>query len=170
MVEYLNLALREQGITLAIGRFGNGCSSVWMFCILAGLAQPLGRSACCGMRSQVQILPAIHQSEQRKLKMCELERDISELDSLRTQLAKANERVNNIINGDMTPEDYHKISGSKFVIEKKLKALDDLLEEIQCSVVVPRRYEQFQEPYLEGIKHCIQFIECQQEQLRKEQE
>ncbi len=100
--------------------------------------------------------------------MCELERDISELDSLRTQLAKANERVNNIINGDMTPEDYHKISGSKFVIEKKLKELDDLLEEIQCSVVVPRRYEQLKEPYLEGIKHCIQFIECQQEQLRKE--
>lgn len=94
----------------------------------------------------------------------------SAFESCQDELKKANERVNNIINGDMTPEDYHKISGSKFVIEKKLKALDDLLEEIQCSVVVPRRYEQFQEPYLEGIKHCIQFIECQQEQLRKEQE
>ncbi|MFD3318065.1 hypothetical protein ACE414_10530 [Alteromonas macleodii] len=56
---------------------------------------------------------------------------------------------------------------NKYAIEKKLKALDDLLEEIQCSVVVPKRYKQFQEPYLEGIKHCIQFIECQQEQLRK---
>jgi septal ring factor EnvC (AmiA/AmiB activator) len=59
---------------------------------------------------------------------------------------------------------------NKFAIEKKLKALNDLLEEIQCSVVVPKRYEQLQEPYLEGIKHCIQFIECQSEQLRKEQE
>ncbi len=59
---------------------------------------------------------------------------------------------------------------NKFAIEKKLNALDDLLEEIQCSVVVPKRYEQLQEPYLEGIKHCIQFIECQSEQLRKEQE
>lgn len=226
MVEYLNLALREQGITIAIGRFGNGCSSVWMFCILAGLAQPLGRSACCGMRSQVQILPAIHQSEQRKLKMCELERDISELDSLRAQLAKANERADyymklitsdigyehakdlekgileEIENRDNREEWLDKLSVeiaryfgvdigehssannpwveafeaipedtlNKFAIEKKIEALDDLLEEIQCSVVVPKRYEQFQEPYLEGIKHCIQFIECQQEQLRKEQE
>ena len=59
---------------------------------------------------------------------------------------------------------------NKFAIEKKIEALDDLLEEIQCSVVVPKRYEQFQEPYLEGIKHCIQFVECQLKQLRKEQE
>lgn len=59
---------------------------------------------------------------------------------------------------------------NKFAIDKKIEALDDLLEEIQCSVVVPRRYEQFQEPYLEGIKHCIQFIECQQEQLRKRED
>jgi chromosome segregation ATPase len=59
---------------------------------------------------------------------------------------------------------------NKFAIEKKLNALDDLLEEIQCSVVVPKRYEQLQEPYLEGIKHCIQFIECQSKQIRKEQE
>jgi CHAD domain-containing protein len=58
---------------------------------------------------------------------------------------------------------------NKFALEKKLKALDDLLEEIECSVVVPKRYEQLQEPYLEGIKHCIHFIECQSEQLRKEQ-
>lgn len=58
---------------------------------------------------------------------------------------------------------------NKFAIEKKLKVLDDLLEEIQCSAVVPKRYEQFQESYLEGIKHCIQFIECQSKQLRKEQ-
>ncbi|WP_278383353.1 hypothetical protein [Alteromonas mediterranea] len=59
---------------------------------------------------------------------------------------------------------------NKFAIEQKIEALDDLLEEIKCSVVVPKRYEQLQEPYLEGIKHCIQFIECQSEQLRKEQE
>ncbi len=58
----------------------------------------------------------------------------------------------------------------KFAIEQKVEALDDLLEEIKCSVVVPKRYEQLQEPYLEGIKHCIQFIECQLKQLRKEQE
>ncbi|QDP61513.1 MAG: hypothetical protein Unbinned8596contig1000_26 [Prokaryotic dsDNA virus sp.] len=59
---------------------------------------------------------------------------------------------------------------NKFAIKQKIEALDDLLEEIKCSVVVPKRYEQLQEPYLEGIKHCIQFIECQSEQLRKEQE
>tara|TARA_B100001057_G_scaffold54127_2_gene48058 strand:- start:14257 stop:14691 length:435 start_codon:yes stop_codon:yes gene_type:complete len=59
---------------------------------------------------------------------------------------------------------------NKFALERKIEALDDLLEEIQCSVVVPKRYEQLQEPYLEGIKHCIQFIECQLEQLRKGQQ
>ncbi|GMM70856.1 hypothetical protein MTsDn5_08080 [Alteromonas gracilis] len=98
---------------------------------------------------------------------------------LRTQLAKANERVKEL-EGQLQltmlttheasfESDYGKKRLNKFAIEKKLKALNDLLEEIQCSVVVPKRYEQFQEPYLEGIKHCIQFIECQQEQLRKEQ-
>lgn len=108
---------------------------------------------------------------------------------LRTQLAKANERVEELEKGNkscavaireiiakgeigpllVTGPELDEIV-NKFAIEKKLKALNDLLEEIQCSVVVPKRYEQFQEPYLEGIKHCIQFIECQQEQLRKEQE
>ena len=115
---------------------------------------------------------------------------------LRTQLAKANERVAELEQANLelaanveacceltdmdmgaAIERLFKIDNTeskallnKFAIEKKIEALDDLLEEIQCSVVVPRRYEQFQDPYLEGIKHCIQFIECQQEQLRKEQE
>ena len=73
----------------------------------------------------------------------------------------------------LTPHEYCIEFGkwlNKFALEKKIEALDDLLEEIKCSVVVPKRYEQLQEPYLEGIKHCIQFIECQSEQLRKEQE
>lgn len=109
-----------------------------------------------------------------------------EIEHLTDQLAKANEREKDFIaymhdaqkwfdrhepNGYLQSSHPKAIKAlKKFAIEKKLKALNDLLEEIQCSVVVPKRYEQFQEPYLEGIKHCIQFIECQQEQLRKEQE
>lgn len=115
---------------------------------------------------------------------------------LRTQLAKANERVKNLEQANLelavnveacceltemdmgaAIERLFEIDNTeskdllnKFAIENQTKALDDLLEEIKCSAVVPKRYEQFQEPYLEGIKHCIQFIECQSEQLRKEQE
>ncbi|WAK44692.1 hypothetical protein vBAmePPT11V19_00066 [Alteromonas phage vB_AmeP_PT11-V19] len=107
------------------------------------------------------------------------------------QLAKANERVeflrgkltlldnavyNPVFPDDMAQRECRKIfdcelkdSIKKFTLGKKIDALDDLLEEIKCSVVVPKRYEQFQDPYLEGIKHCIHFIECQSEQLRKEQ-
>jgi len=109
-------------------------------------------------------------------------------EDLRAQLAKANERVKNLeaerdkyfealcMHAQRIPESewgHNKCAKevlNKFAIEKKIEALDDLLEEIQCSVVVPKRYEQFQEPYLEGIKHCIQFVECQLKQLRKEQE
>lgn len=115
----------------------------------------------------------------------------AERNQLKRDLAKANERVKEleltivaITHADETGyvNDVGFVQGwsevcdetksllNKFAIEKKLKVLDDLLEEIQCSAVVPKRYEQFQEPYLEGIKHCIQFIECQSKQLRKEQE
>ncbi len=117
----------------------------------------------------------------------------NEIESLREQLAKANERVKKLeaINLELAAnveaccelvemdmgaaiERLFEIDNTeskallnKFAIEQKIEALDDLLEEIKCSVVVPKRYEQLQEPYLEGIKHCIQFIECQSEQLRK---
>ena len=47
---------------------------------------------------------------------------------------------------------------NKFAIEKKIKALDDLLEEIECSVVVPKRYEELRKPYLDGIRHCISLL------------
>lgn len=105
--------------------------------------------------------------------------------SFEVELAKANERVKKLEHRcemlkrvektfseapDLTFSEVQEMFSdelNKFALEQKIEALDDLLEEIQCSVVVPKRYEQLQEPYLEGIKHCIQFIECQSEQLRK---
>ena len=105
-----------------------------------------------------------------------------EVARLEQQLAKANERADELLarvgeaearlaSAAITGKgSYPSDALNKFALEQKIEALDDLLEEIECSVVVPKRYEQLQEPYLEGIKHCIQFIECQSEQLRKEQE
>jgi len=144
-----------------------------------------------------------HGRQVGKCETCDLFEAYNDIEQLREQLAKANERVKELEKESLafrsildqsnrfhpnTDKMYSSgfkdamrlfediyLGGAqqalnKFALEKKLKALDDLLEEIECSVVVPKRYEQLQEPYLEGIKHCIQFIECQSEQLRKEQE
>ena len=74
------------------------------------------------------------------------------------QLAKANERVNNIINGDMMPEDYHKLSGSKFALEQKCVGVSEFVEK-------------FNVEYGGGFGEALEeysAIYC--EQLRKEQE
>lgn len=80
---------------------------------------------------------------------------------LEEQLAKANERVEGILVGDMTPEDYYKISSSKFAIEKKIECLDDLDDFLLNE-------HDFKEDFSFG--RVGQAISIFREQLRKEQE
>ena len=83
-----------------------------------------------------------------------LKKQYSRNEIAESELAKANERVEGILNGDMTPEDYYKISSSKFAIEKKIEAAifyGEKLKEIGFSGV---------DSYTDQIK----------EMLRKEQD